>query len=235
MEERMSRMERFIGLGTLVSGLYHEIKNPLTALSIHVQLLEEGLDEAHVLDLVQELVGVLKTEVQRLGGVLESFRSFANLQRLSIEPTDVSDALRAAASLISPQASEQHVQIHYENITPDRCVAPVDPQKFEQAVVNLLINAMEAMPSGGTLRLRSAIDSTTLRVSVSDTGTGISADVQKNLFRPYFSTKHHGTGMGLAITEKLVGQHGGHIQFESGPTGTTFELQFPLERKDEAA
>src|SRR5262249_28755004 len=88
LEDRMRRMERFLGLATLASGLHHEIKNPLTALSIHIQLLEESLANEQPREPMEELVGVLKMEVCRLNGVLESFRSFANLQKLTIRPTD---------------------------------------------------------------------------------------------------------------------------------------------------
>src|SRR5262249_24304561 len=137
MEERMCRMERFLSLATLASGLHHEIKNPLTALSIHVQLLEESLAGGAVAaDAgVDELVGVLKTEVARLNGVLESFGSFANLQRLTISPTDPLPVLEKAIRLIRPQAAGQRVRItllHQELPLPR---VPLDAERFEQALL----------------------------------------------------------------------------------------------------
>src|SRR5262249_25159904 len=157
LEERMHRMERFLSLATLASGLHHEIKNPLTALSIHIQLLEELLADGQDGPAVDELVGVLKTEVCRLNGVLESFRSFAHLQRLSCQPTDALGILENAIRLIRPQAAEQKVQItllHPEDELPH---VPLDAEKFEQVVLNLLINALEAMPEGGTLSVSAAV------------------------------------------------------------------------------
>jgi signal transduction histidine kinase len=232
MEERMHRMERFLNLATLASGLHHEIKNPLTALSIHIQLLEEGLANGQAGDSVDELVGVLKTEVCRLNGVLESFRSFANLQRLSLQPTDALAVVENAIRLIRPQAAEQRVQITLLHPEKELPLVPLDPEKFEQAILNLVINALEAMPDGGNLTISAAVLDGELHVSVKDSGPGIPPEVQKNLFRPYFSTKSKGSGMGLALSEKVLSQHGGHIDYRTGSEGTTFDITVPLERSN---
>jgi PAS domain S-box-containing protein len=226
LEERMRRLERSLSLATLASGLHHEIKNPLTALSLHIQLLEEGLAEGAPVD---ELVGVLKTEVFRLNGVLESFRSYAHLQRLSLQPTDVLGVVEHALRLVRPQAAEQRAQVlllHPEEELPR---VPLDADKFEQALLNLLINALEAMPRGGALTVSVAADGGGLRVAVQDSGPGMPPEVQANLFRPYFSTKDRGSGLGLALSEKLIGQHGGRIDCRTGPEGTTFTIHIPVE------
>ena len=149
MEERMSRMERFISLGSLASGLHHEIKNPLTALSIHVQLLEERLRDPNSTEPVDEIIGVLNTEVHRLNGVLESFRSFTNLQRLTIRQVNVVEVLENVIRLVRPQAAQQQVQMKLHYPDAELPQVPLDVEKFEQAVLNLVINALEAMPSGG--------------------------------------------------------------------------------------
>ena len=105
----------------------------------------------------------------------------------------------------------------------------------EQAVLNLMINALEAMPQGGTLTLSAAVIDGEFRVSVKDSGPGIPPEVQKNLFLPYFSTKTTGSGMGLALSEKLISQHGGHIEFRTGPEGATFDISVPLEQRNGTA
>ena len=235
LEERMRRMERFIGLGALASGLHHEIKNPLTALSIHVQLLEEKLVELDVVEPVNDLLGVLKAEVVRLNGVLESFRSFAHLQSLRTRPTDVLEVLERVIRLIRPQALAQNVNISLLHPPTQLAAVPLDAERFEQAALNLIINALEAMPSGGTLTLRARLDNGSLLVEIEDSGAGIAPEVQRHVFQPYFSTKGKGTGMGLAITEKIVSQHGGHIDFATGPAGTVFRLSFPLHQNGESA
>jgi PAS domain S-box-containing protein len=232
LENRMHRMERFLSLATLASGLHHEIKNPLTALSIHIQLLEESLSEGQGGEAVDELVGVLKTEVCRLNGVLESFRSFAHLQRLSFEPTDALGVVETAIRLIRPQAAEQGVQITLLHPEKELPLVRLDAEKFEQAVLNLVINALEAMPKGGVLTISAAVADGEFRVSVQDSGSGIPPEVRKNLFQPYFSTKTTGSGMGLALSEKLINQHGGHIEYRTGPEGTTFDIAVPLEQRN---
>jgi PAS domain S-box-containing protein len=232
MEERMRRMERFLSLATLASGLHHEIKNPLTAMSIHTQLLEEGLSNGQPLEAVHELVGVLKTEVCRLNGVLESFRSFANLQNLTIQPTDGLEVLENVIRLIRPQAAEQHVQItllHPERELPK---VPLDAEKFEQIVLNLVINALEAMPGGGHLSVSAAVVDGEFRVSVQDSGPGIPLEIQRSVFQPYFSTKSKGSGMGLALSEKLISQHGGHIGYRTSTEGTVFDIAIPIEQRN---
>jgi signal transduction histidine kinase len=105
---------------------------------------------------------------------------------------------------------------------------PLDPDKFEQAVLNLVINALEAMPAGGTMTISAAAEGGEFRLAVADSGPGIPPEVQPSVFQPYFSTKDGGTGMGLALSEKLVGQHGGRIDFQTGPAGTTFRIAVPL-------
>jgi two-component system sensor histidine kinase HydH len=229
LEERMARMERFISLGTLASGLHHELKNPLTALSLHIQLLDERLRSPATAEPPSDLLSVLKTEVYRLNGVLEGFRNFASLQRLNLQPLDAAEVLDEAVRLIGPQATNQGVEIIFSPPAVQLPSVSLDPQKFQQAVLNLLINGLEAMPTGGKLSLRALLENDHLVVEVADTGAGIPPEVRKNLFKPYFSTKTQGTGMGLALTEKLIGQHGGQVGFESGTQGTTFRITLPLE------
>jgi signal transduction histidine kinase len=235
LEERMRRMERFLSLTTLASGLHHEIKNPLTALSIHLQLLEENLSNGQAGEAVDELVGVLKTEVCRLNGVLEGFRSFANLQNLTVQPTDALEVVEKTLRLIRPQAAEQHVQITLLHPEKELPPVPLDAEKFEQAVLNLVINALEAMPEGGHLRVRATVIDGEFRVSVQDSGPGIPPEIRRSVFQPYFSTKSKGSGMGLALSEKLISQHGGHIGYRTGTEGTTFDITIPLEQRKGSA
>jgi signal transduction histidine kinase len=234
LEERMQRMERFLSLTALASGLHHEIKNPLTALSIHLQLLEENLSSGQAGEAVDELVGVLKTEMCRLNGVLEDFRSFANLQKLTVQPTDPLAVVEKTLRLIRPQAAEQHVRISLLHPEKELPPVPLDAEKFEQAVLNLVINALEAMPEGGQLSVGVTVVGGECRVSVQDSGPGIPPEIQRNVFQPYFSTKKKGTGMGLALTEKLISQHGGQIGYRTGTEGTTFEVSIPLSKKSDA-
>ncbi|HZT81452.1 MAG TPA: ATP-binding protein, partial [Gemmataceae bacterium] len=232
LEERMRRMERFLNLASLASGLQHEIKNPLTALSIHLQLLEEALSKGQPAEAVEELVEVLKAEVRRLNGVVESFRSFASLERLSFRPTNALDVVEKVIRLIRPQAEAQGVEVTTNDPGDELPLVSIDAEKFEQVALNLVINALEAMPDGGKLTVGVRVADGELRLSVRDSGPGIPPEVQRNLFQPYFSTKDRGSGMGLALSEKLIGQHGGQIGYRTGPSGTTFNVAIPLERRN---
>jgi PAS domain S-box-containing protein len=229
MKEQVWRMEQFDRLSTLAAGLHHEIKNPLTALSIHVQLLEEHLLATNPSEKTREFLGVLKAEVRRLSGVLESFRNFASLERLSVRPTDVGAMLESVRRLMDPQAALQQVRLAVS--IPGRQLPTVllDSEKIEQAVLNLVVNALEAMPGGGSLTLSAAVTDGRLQIEVEDTGQGIPPEIQSHIFGPYFTTKTRGSGMGLALVEKLVRQHGGRVDFGTGPEGTSFRITLPRE------
>jgi Histidine kinase-, DNA gyrase B-, and HSP90-like ATPase len=131
--------------------------------------------------------------------------------------------------LFAPQAEQQRVDVRLRRPETDLPRVSLDAEKFKQAVLNLVINALEAMPEGGDLVLAASARNGEVLVEVADAGPGIRADIQRDLFKPYVSTKDRGTGMGLALTEKLIGQHEGRIDFRTGPQGTTFFMIIPLE------
>ena len=227
-EERMRRMERHLGLGSLATGLQHEIKNPLTALSLHVQLLEERLAEGEPDRQTDEIVNVLKTEVTRLNGVLETFRDFASFRELSLLPTNVRSLVDKVVRFVRPQAESQNVRISVEKADDLPRQVWLDAPRIDQVLLNLIINALEAMPQGGELALRAARSESDFRLEVADTGPGIPKDLQQRIFEPYFSTKAYGTGMGLAWSERIVEQHGGRIEFASSARETVFRILIPL-------
>ena len=232
VEERMRRLERIAGLGDAASGLVHEIRNPLTALSIHIQLLEEQMSGTSAPEGAGELIGVIKSEADRLNGVLDGFWDYAHVEGLYLQPTDAVAILGRVAQLIRPQAERQGVRIELRRPPHPMPAVPLDPEKFHRAVWNLTINAMEAMPAGGELVLEAGRGDGTFTVVVRDTGPGIPPEVRGDIFKPYFSTKSRGTGLGLAMVEKVVGQHHGGIACRTGPEGTAFELTFPLVNRD---
>ena len=198
-------MERFMGLGTLAAGLHHEIKNPLSALSLHVQLLEERL-EGQTDDEVAENLNVLKTEVTRIAGVLESFRDYASFDRLNRTETDVVGLTRRTIELVRPQARAA-ARADSQSTCPTTASPSIsaDSARLEQVMLNLVLNALDEMRSGGTaLALRHA---RRMRgkssLAVGDTGRGIPDNLRSRIFDPYFTTKSDGSGMGLAFCDKI--------------------------------
>lgn len=231
MIERLLRMERFMGLGTLAAGLHHEIKNPLAALSLHVQLLEEQLDFHSTSEEARELLDVIHTEVSRVKIVLESFRDFASIERLDSTSVDIAALFESQAKLIGPRARSCQIQVRIVPVPEDILKVTADAVRLSQVLLNLLVNGIEAMPEGGTLTLRAQRHETAgaIAIQVSDTGTGIPDKLQEQVLNPYFSTKPQGTGLGLALCDKIVRQHGGELTFRSSPEGTTFQFTLPID------
>ena len=227
MDDRLRRMERYMGLGSLAAGLHHEIKNPLAALSLHVQLLEEELDDSEVTDDVLQMLSVIKTEVTRIGGVLENFRDFASIARLNTGTVDLVTLIERQVRLITPQAGGQNIEIHVD-CEDDLPSIDSDRVRLEQVLLNLLVNAMEAMPDGGTLTVRASrkdsSDGESVSIRVVDSSPGIAESIRDRIFDPYFTTKSEGTGMGLALCDKIIRQHDGSLEFHLSDSGTVFEM-----------
>ncbi|TWU47019.1 two-component system sensor histidine kinase NtrB [Rubripirellula reticaptiva] len=228
IEQRMRRMERYMGLGSLAGGLHHEIKNPLAALSLHVQLLEEQLESDGTSDENRQMLGVIRTEVTRIGGVLESFRDFAAIDSLHSIRVDIAEMLKQQVELMRLQTHQQNILVVL-NTGEGETTLEADQTRLEQVFLNLFINATEAMPEGGQLTISIDHIDESLRINFADTGNGIPASLADKILDPYFTTKDHGTGLGLALCDKIVRQHQGTLDFYSSANGTTFEVTLPFE------
>lgn len=233
MDDRMRRMERYMGLGSLVAGLHHEIKNPLAALSLHVQLLEEELMEGETAPPILEMLSVIKTEMHRVGQVLESFRDFASVGHLNLSDVDPSELVDRQIKLIAPQAQNQRIDVRVELADEPLPIVRGDRVRLEQVLLNLLVNAMEAMPNGGKIAIRLSILydrlPQSIRIETIDNGPGVPVNLQPRIFDPYFTTKSEGTGMGLALCDKIVRQHHGSLDFRSTEDGSAFDITLPIE------
>lgn len=227
MEDQLRRMERYMGLGSLAAGLQHEIKNPLSALSLHVQLLCERLDQPD--DDVAEMLIVLRSEVARINDVLDGFRNYAEQTPIGHTTVDASNMVRKMARLLRPQTDSVGIAIDVQLSTQSNATIQGDSVGLEQVLLNLALNAIAAMPRGGTLTFRVATTDDAVRMSVADTGHGISPEIRPQIFDPYFTTRNEGTGMGLALCDKIVRQHGGSIDVRTGPDGSEFTIVVPIQ------
>lgn len=231
MEQRLRRMERYAGLGSLASGLQHEIKNPLSALSLHVQLLDEALVSQSTSEEIDEMLEVIRTEITRLTSVLEGFRDYASMSEPGRSRVDLVALINKLVRFIRPQAEQHQVRLEW-NIPqekPPEILA--DSANIDQVLLNLALNALQAMPKGGTLNIGLKQEGEWLRISMADTGKGIPPELRERIFDPYFTTRHEGTGMGLALCEKIIRQHDGTIDFTTGAGGTTFSVLLPINGK----
>lgn len=231
IEDRVRRMERYMGLGSLAAGLHHEIKNPLAALSLHVQLLQEQLGQ-NAPEEAAQMLGVVQSEVGRIGEVLEGFRDFASNDRLNIDSVNLRELIKQQVELVRPRAVQQDVAVEIQLPGNEIPEVIADRVRLEQVLLNLLVNALDAMPRGGRLRVQAHVLPEAISIKVADTGTGIPKELQDKVFDAYFTTKGTGTGLGLALCDKIMRQHDGSLHFQSSETGTTFEMTLPLNGQD---
>jgi signal transduction histidine kinase len=226
-EERLRREQEQAALvGTIASGIAHEIRNPLSTLRMNLQLLREDWADP-VSEREQKgrrRIDVLLRETERLENVLTGFLGWASGHRLLLEPTDLNQLAGELLDFMAPQAERSRVRFLRE-FSPDVPPVEVDANLIRQALVNLLVNAMQVMPDGGDVTLRTVSNGRFVRLSVTDTGPGIPPEHRDRIFNLYFSTRPGGTGLGLPMVKKIVEEHGGAVEVDSRPSqGATFTL-----------
>ncbi len=215
--------------GELVSGLMHELKNPLSTLSLNLQLLSEDLQrpQTETERRTARKVDILQQETRRLEEILNKFTRVAG--RINLHPVRV-DAAKLVEELLAfyePQADQHRITLRW-NLHNHLPWLQADPDLLKQALLNLILNAESAMPEGGELMIRLENAGNGVQLDVIDTGHGIAAENLPKIFQAYFSTKRGGTGLGLAITRRIIEAHGGNISVssESG-RGTQFSIWLP--------
>jgi C4-dicarboxylate-specific signal transduction histidine kinase len=215
----MVRADRFAAVGEVATGLAHEIKNPLAGLSGALELLAEDLaaNPQHA-----EVVGEMRHQVQRLTHTMESLLSFARPPKAKLRSTDVNLTLEKVLFLIRRQSGSAALTV-LADLANDVPAVLADPAQLEQVLLNVCLNACQAMANQpqGTLKVSSRRGDGIVAVDVSDTGPGIPADIHGQVFKPFFTTKREGNGLGLAISARIVAEHGGHIGYRCPPEGGT--------------
>ena len=240
LEERLRRADRLAALGTMAAGIAHDIRNPLTSILIFSQLMSLHHDDP---DVREKFNRVVPRELERVQAVIEDMMELARPATMHREPVSINELLTQVLELYEGQASGQSIKIvrEYDQDLP-LCMA--DRKRLHRCFSNIVSNALQAMPSGGDLSLRTSLASTTLlpnpghvdprpepavRVVISDTGQGIPADRLSRIFDPFFTTKEKGMGLGMAITHRIVEDHKGTIDVHSEEgLGTTFTVHLPL-------
>ncbi len=235
--------QRTSEFGSLGRGLAHEIKNPLSTIGLNAQLLAEAIEalpiEGAERERLTRRIGSLRREVDRLRGILEDFLRFAGEVRFEPRSVDLNALVEELADFYLPQAEQHGVRLRTD-LARRLPSASADPAYLKQALLNLMINATQAIESAPgpdpvrrelVLRTSAGRDAEigpVCRVSVADTGPGIDAGNLERLFKPYFTTKPGGAGLGLAITKRLVEEQGGRIDLETQPGhGATFTIVLP--------
>jgi PAS domain S-box-containing protein len=219
--------ERLAALGRITAGVAHEVKNPLNSMRLWLENLKETLP-AEQEPGAQQAVQVLDKEIDRLDTVVKRFLDFTRPIEVKLEATDLAELLREVMSISKPQFQKAGVEAE-ELIGNGIPEVWADRDLLKQAVLNLILNAVEAMPSGGELRVELARRGEMAEISVSDTGKGIPPEQQQKIFQLFFTTRPGGSGIGLATTFRIVQLHNGSIDFHSeAGRGTTFRIELPL-------
>jgi len=225
LKQEVERSRRLASIGRLAAGVAHEIRNPLSSIKGFATYFRERYREVEE---DRKTAEIMIQEVDRLNRVIGQLLDFARPMSLEKRPAPVEALIRHALKMVEARAAEQGVAFELD-MSPDVGELRVDMDRMVQVLLNLFINALEAMPGGGTLRVETApVDrGERVRIRVEDTGTGISEGDLEHVFDPYFTTKSSGTGLGLAIAHKIVEGHEGEISVESRPGATSVSIILP--------
>ncbi len=237
LEENDRLRARYNEIAQLAGGLAHEIRNPLSTMSLNLDLLAEEFQhpEDQRQRRVLQKIERLRRESQRLQDILENFLRFARVQDLLREPSNLNHTVEELRDFFEPQAMSQGIvtRTQYE---PDIPHMPLDAELFRQALLNLFINARQAMPDGGELLLRTRSEGPWNCLEVTDTGVGMSEGVRERVFDAFYSTRAGGSGLGLPTTRKIVEAHRGTIEVRSEPgKGSQFLIRMPNLRSESPA
>lgn len=239
--------QRLAELSELSGGLAHELRNPLSTMMINLKLLAEELREPTTStdDMRRRAllkVDALRREAERLQALFDDFLQLMGTRRLQTAAVDLVELVARLAEFFSPVAKNHGLELRVVDEAGGDAMShagqpqtglrsiriQADENLLRQALLNLLINAQQATPSGGTITMRFGRDANGAFISVSDTGAGITPQERDRIFRPFFSTKPGGSGLGLPITRRIVEEHGGTLTFETQPgQGTTFSISLP--------
>jgi two-component system, NtrC family, sensor histidine kinase HydH len=228
---KMALAEKQLLLARLLARLAHEIRNPLSSLDIHAQLLEEDL--AHLppdtRDKLSERFAIIRGEIHRLENLVKQFLRLAGPSELEIEEVPLERIVRHVCELLRPEASARGIDLQLDLPDPVPTLL-ADSGQLTQALLNLVINGLQAVGERGRIIVRIQLSSpNTLSIEVQDNGPGVPIEAQSTIFEPYFTTKEEGSGLGLWIAQQIATAHGGEIRVWNSPEGgAVFALRLPM-------
>jgi signal transduction histidine kinase len=225
--EQLKKADRLAALGQLSAGIAHEIRNPLGSIKGSVEILDPEIPLDHP---KREFVTIIKEETARLNSMVLDFLRFARPPEPLVKPVSINELIESTLILFRKQAEYANVELQTEL---DEAISPVrvDPDQIRQVLLNVVLNAAQAMSAGGLLTIHSTTQGDRAIVNISDTGPGIDDSELDHIFDPFFTTKAFGTGLGLSISQQLIAKNGGSIMARrnQGP-GLTIRIELPLEK-----
>jgi signal transduction histidine kinase len=225
--------ERMATVGRLSLRIAHEVRNPISAIELNAEMLEDIVRERNDVEMKEAagLVGAIREQVTALDALTEEYLAFARFPKPHFEEESINHLVQELADFVRPVASRQGLTLRVD-VDPNVPMMEIDRGLLRQAVLNLVKNGLETLSSGGELTIESRFDGDAVEISVSDTGEGIPEDVGPRLFEQFFTTKPQGTGLGLSITRQIAEEHGGEIRWKNRvPLGATFTIRLPLKRE----
>jgi signal transduction histidine kinase len=226
INRELQTADRLAAISKISSGVAHEVKNPLNAMLLHVEVARAKLARGDT-DVGQQME-IIAREIVRLDRVVRTFLDFTRPVELKLVTVSMRELVHEIVELARPQTNAGGIQVTVLE-EADGVDVRVDRDLFKQAVLNIVVNAMQAMPAGGELRFEATAGKNTVELRISDTGEGISEEIRNKIFRLYFTTKREGSGIGLAMTFRIIQLHDGTIDFTSEPEkGTTFRIRLPI-------
>ncbi len=240
MEEQLQRTDRLVALGEITAGVAHEIRSPLTAIKGFVQLIESELLPEHP---HREYTSLVISETDRLDKMLHELLYYSRPSDPHMVPTDINAIIDKTLKLVKVNSDSRKVAIHLDLAT-DLPLIEGDQEQLKQVFLNLIINAIQAVENYGEIWITTRVSSNRIEIAIEDSGKGIAPEILNKLFNPFFTTRSNGTGLGLAVAQKIIDLHQGKIQVENRTEhGARFLISFPLlaqaeetgQKTDEAA
>jgi len=224
MENEFRRMGELAAVGQLAASIAHELRNPLSSIKGAAQYLQKEYEDHAA---IVEFLNIIVDEVNGLSKLTTEFLEFARPVEMEVRDVDVNAVVTRTLQLMSVHMGESGAVV-VERLSDDLPTIQADEKQLEQVLRNVILNALQAMPGGGTLTINTSASGQSVELSVADTGTGIAEDKLDRIFVPFFTTKTKGTGLGLPVVQKIVENHGGHIEVASRPgEGTVFTIVLP--------
>lgn len=232
-------MQKLNELGRLTGELAHEIKNPLSTIKVNLKLTAEELEDINLSEPANQSsdrvkralrkIGVIEREADRLEHILDGFLRYIDQTKLSMSAVNVNELIGDMMDFYNPQAHTHSIRIH-QGLSSEPLICKVDSDMLKQVILNLFINAQQAMDDGGELMVRTERQGRSAIITVSDTGCGIEPKKLHKIFDAYYSSRSRGSGLGLATAEKIIEAHNGTINVNSEQgKGTSFTIKLPLE------
>ncbi len=226
LRQEVAQTEKLRTVATFASGMAHEIKNPLTAIKTFCEYLPKRL---HDQEFINKFVPIVNREADRINELVHELLEYAKPSPLELKPTYIHKLINDTLELLNNQTVSKHIGIIREFNTENETEFHLDHKQIKQALLNIFLNAFEAMPQGGSLRITTLFKPSKLILKITDTGCGINKEDLPHIFDPFFTKKESGTGLGLSITHGIIVEHKGRIFAESEVgRGTTFRIELPI-------